>query len=407
MKERKILLHLISTGRIKVVHMIALLSRFFIKAPVGSHEERTAYGILCGVVGILLNLILFGAKCFAGILSGSISIIADAFNNLSDALSSVVTLLGFKLSAMQPDREHPWGHGRYEYISGLIVSMLIILMGFELAKSAVNKILFPEPVVFSVIIAVILALSILVKLYMAFYNYNTGKKIGSAALKATATDSLGDTIATAVVLIATVLGNFTAFNIDGWCGTAVSLMVFVAGIRAAKETLSPLLGNPPSPELVQEITDLVLSYPEIEGIHDLMVHDYGPGRIIISLHAEVSDEHDMLDAHDIIDNIERQLNTTFRCTSVIHMDPIVTSDEHRNRLLSVTQGLMKEIHPDITVHDFRLVTGATHTNLIFDAVIPYSCDLSNAEIHHLITEKVAAIPDGTYYAVVCLEKSYV
>ncbi len=387
--------------------MISILSKFFIKAPKGSTEERTAYGILCGVVGIILNLLLFAAKCFAGVLSGSISIIADAFNNLSDALSSVVTLLGFKLSAMQPDREHPWGHGRYEYISGLIVSMLIILMGFELAKSAVNKIITPEPVVFSVMIIVILALSILVKLYMAFYNFKTGKRIGSAALKATATDSLGDTIATTVVLIAMILGSFTDFNIDGWCGTAVSLMVFIAGIRAAKETLSPLLGNPPSPELVQEITDLVLSYPEIVGVHDLMVHDYGPGRIIISLHAEVSCEHDMLDAHDIIDNIERRLNTVFRCTSSIHMDPIATNDEQRNRLFAVTQELVREIHPDITVHDFRIVVGATHTNLIFDAVIPYTCTVSNAEIQHLIHEKVAAIPDGTYYAVVCLEKSYV
>lgn len=384
--------------------MISLLAGIFIKDKKGD-DLRTAYGMLCGIVGIILNIIMFVIKFFAGILSGAISITADSFNNLSDALSSVITLLGFKLSAMKPDAEHPFGHGRYEYIAGLIVSMFIILMGAELAQSTTDKILHPDNIEFSIVIAVILSLSILIKLYMSFYNKQIAAKIDSAALKATASDSLSDAIATTVVLAATIISRFSGVNIDGWCGVAVAVMIIITGIKSARDTINPLLGTPPSPELVNEIKELVMSYPEIIGIHDLMVHDYGPGRFTISLHAEVSEKGNMLEMHDTIDNIERNLNEKFKCISVIHMDPIVSDDENVNHLRMLTADIVREIDKNITIHDFRIVSGQSHTNLIYDAIIPYDCKLTNSEIAALIKEKTAQLP-GNYYAVVRLEKAF-
>jgi len=384
--------------------LISIIAKFFLKTKSGE-ELRTAYGVICGIVGIILNILMFVFKFAAGMISGSISITADSFNNLSDALSSVVTLLGFKLSSAKPDAEHPFGHGRYEYIAGFIVSILILLMGFELSKSAFNKILQPESVEFSIIIIVILAVSILIKLYIAYYNTKTSKLIDSAALKATAADSLSDAVATTVVLAATLIGRFTSFNIDGWCGAAVAVMVIITGIKSARETISPLLGNPPSPELVNSISSLVLSYPEIIGIHDLIVHDYGPGRFIISLHAEVSDKDDMLSIHDVIDNIEKELSKTFNCVSIIHMDPIASDDIDLIQTKALVAEMMQQIHPDITIHDFRMVVGKTHTNLIYDAIIPFGCKLSNSEIMAKIKEQTSKLP-GNYYAVVNLEKSF-
>ncbi len=283
--------------------MIRLLSKIFIRNrdDVENPEVRTAYGILCGAVGILLNLLLFAGKFFAGTLSGSIAITADAFNNLSDAGSSVITLMGFRLGGQKPDSEHPFGHGRIEYLSGLLVSMFIILMGFELARTSVGKILHPVPVEFSWVSVGILTASICVKLYMCYYNRTVGKRIRSTAMRATAMDSLSDSAATSAVLIATLAGRFAGVMIDGWCGILVALFIIWSGLGSGRDTLDPLLGQPPSAEFVSDIRDIVMAHPDILGIHDLIVHDYGPGRRMISLHAEVPASENVLDIHDEID----------------------------------------------------------------------------------------------------------
>ena len=314
--------------------MISVLARLFIMDHQNYHSPavRRAYGILCGIVGISLNVLLFVLKLFAGAITGAISITADAFNNLSDAGSSIISLIGFKLSGTKPDSEHPFGHGRIEYISGLIVSMVILLMGFELAVSSVKKIITPETIEFSYISMGILILSIIVKLYMAFYNRATDKKINSPSLRATSTDSLSDCISTLVILASMIIFHVWNVNIDAWCGLFVSVLIFTGGLKAAKDTISPLLGQPPSQELVDKIHSIVMSYKEILGIHDLVVHDYGPGRLMISLHAEVSASADMVETHDVIDNIERHLSSELGCEAVIHMDPVLNNDKTTTEL---------------------------------------------------------------------------
>lgn len=388
--------------------MINLLARRFIRDcdNVTDAGVRRAYGVLCGLVGIALNLLLFAGKALAGILSGSIAITADAFNNLSDAGSSVVTLLGFKLAAQKPDQHHPFGHGRFEYISGLVVSMVILLMGVELAKSSLDKIFHPEAVVFSPLVAVILAASIAVKLYMAFYNRSVGKRIGSAAMAATATDSLSDCLATTAVLLSTLAGHVWGVKIDGWCGAVVACFILWAGFNAAKETVDPLLGQPPAPEFVKEVQAIVLSHPEIIGIHDLIVHDYGPGRRFLSLHAEVPASGDILVLHDVVDTAERELNASMGCLATIHMDPVVNDDGVTSEKRAEVAKRVKAIHPGITIHDFRMVPGHTHTNLIFDAVLPYDCPLSDQEAAEAIRRAVSEM-DEKCFAVVEVEKSYV
>ena len=388
--------------------MISLLAKKFIKnrEDVTSPAVRQAYGMLCGIVGIGFNVLLFALKLIAGTLSGSIAITADAFNNLSDAGASIVTLLGFKLAGQKPDPEHPFGHGRLEYISGLIVSMVILLMGIELAKSAVEKILHPEAVEFTLLTGGILLASILVKLYMYLYNRAVGKKIGSAAMEATAMDSLSDCAATAAVLAATLIGHFTSLQIDGWCGIVVAALVLWAGIQAARDTISPLLGQPPAPEFVQRIEEIVLSSPVVQGIHDLIVHDYGPGRVMISLHAEVPAHGDILALHDEIDNVEKELHDKLGCEAVIHMDPIVTDDETVNAAHQKIASLVRGIDEHISIHDFRMVTGPTHTNVIFDAVVPYGCTMSDREAEEKIRQAVHEL-DPHYFAIVQIDKSYV
>ncbi len=387
--------------------MITLLARWLIKNrnDVNDGEVRRKYGVLCGAAGIVLNLFLFAVKGMAGILSGSIAIAADAFNNLSDAGSSLITLVGFRLAGQKPDPQHPFGHGRFEYISGLLVSMLILLMGFELGKSSVEKILHPEEVAFDWLTAVILTVSIAVKIYMALYNRSVGKKIRSAAMLATMTDSLGDAVATAVVLAATAVGHFTGLNIDGYCGVAVALMIFIAGFRSARETISPLLGQPPEPEFVKSIEETVTKYPDVAGIHDLIVNDYGPGRKIVSLHAEVPANADIWEAHDMIDNIEQEITATLGCIAVIHMDPIKTDDETTLTMRKEIAEAVKSVHPGITIHDFRAVPGPTHTNVIFDAVLPFDSTLTEEEarekICKLISEKYDAVR-----AVIQIDRSY-
>ena len=386
--------------------MISLLARLFLK-PEGRDETalRKGYGILCGAVGIGLNILLFAGKFFAGTIAGSIAITADAFNNLSDAGSSFVTLLGFQLAGQKPDSDHPFGHGRIEYLSGLAVSMLIILMGFELAKSSLDKILHPAPVDSSWLVIAILCVSICVKLYMAFYNRSLGKKLNAPAMLATAADSLSDSIATTAVLIATLVGRFSGLMIDGWCGILVAAFILWSGFNAAKDTVNPLLGTPPTHEFVEQIKELVMAHPAIIGIHDLIVHDYGPGRVMISLHAEVSASGNVLDLHDEIDNVESELREKLGCEAVIHMDPIVTDDgvtgETRKRVAS----LVHCIDDEINIHDFRMVAGPSHTNVIFDAVVPYGFRLTDSEVEEKIKSAVRTL-DGNYFAVVKVERSY-
>ena len=331
---------------------------------------------------------------------------ADAFTNLSDAGSSVVTLLGFRLAGKKPDSDHPFGHGRMEYVSGLVVAGLILLMGAELAKTSVDKIAHPEAVTFSWLAAAILLVSIAVKLYMYMYNKAVGKKIGSAAMAATAADSLSDTAATAAVLLSMIVGKLANVQLDGWVGLVVALFILWSAVQAARDTISPLLGQAPDPALVREIEGLVMAHDTVVGVHDLVVHDYGPGRRIISLHAEVPADGQVLELHDVIDNIESELARKLHCEAVIHMDPVVVGDPVVAALREQTAALVKTIDPRITIHDFRMVPGKTHTNLIFDAVIPFDEQLTRPQVAQRICRLVEDM-DGHYRAVVKIENSYV
>ena len=387
--------------------MIELLAKWFIhhRDNTADGAVRRAYGTLCGAVGIGLNVLLFIGKFFAGRLSGSIAVTADAFNNLSDAGSSAVTLLGFRLAGKKPDPDHPFGHGRIEYISGLVVAGLILLMGVELAKSSFDKILHPEEVTFSTLALVILAVSVAAKLYMWHYNRRIGGKIRSAAMEATASDSLSDAAATSAVLLAMLIGRWTGLAVDGYVGMVVALFILFSAYKAAKETLSPLLGQAPDPELVQHIRDIVEEHDTVVGIHDLVVHDYGPGRQMVSLHAEVPASGDILQLHDVIDNIERELHEKLHVQAVIHMDPIVTDDETVDALRRQVAELVRQVEPRMTIHDLRVIRGTTHTNLVFDAVLPLDAAITPAEAGRRIREKVSEL-DGDYYAVVTVEHSF-
>ena len=386
--------------------MVTLLPRLLIR-PEGRDAAwlRKAYGVLCGAVGIFLNVLLFLGKLLAGSLAGSVAITADAFNNLSDAGSSAITLLGFQLAGQKADAHHPFGHGRVEYLSGLGVAVLILLMGWELLQSSLSKILHPAPVTASPLVIAILCVSIGVKLYMALYNWRLGKRLDSAAMRATATDSLCDSAATSAVLAATLVGHLTGKMIDGWAGLLVAGFILWSGAKAAKETIDPLLGIPPTREFVSRIRDLVMAHPQIIGIHDLIVHDYGPGRMMISLHAEVPANQDVLALHDEIDNVEKELREQLGCEAVIHMDPVVTDDGVTEETRRRVADLVRCIDDEITIHDFRMVAGPTHTNVIFDAVVPYHFRLSDQTVEEKIRTAVRTL-DGSYYAVVRVERSY-
>lgn len=388
--------------------MVTLLSKIFIKnrEDIKNPQIRLAYGMLCGAVGIFLNLCLFTGKFIAGTISHSIAITADAFNNLSDAGSSIITLIGFRMAGQKPDPDHPFGHGRIEYVSGLLVSVIILLMGLELLKSSVSKIIHPEELSFSPVVLIILLASILVKCYMFLYNNRLGKKLESAAMCATATDSLSDTLATTVVLIATLVAHFSGLAIDGWCGILVGLFICYAGFNAAKDTISPLLGQAPEKEFVQQVNDIVMAHEGIIGIHDLIVHNYGPGRVLISLHAEVPANGDILVLHDLIDTIEHELRDTLNCHAVIHMDPVQVGDEETTRLKLLVGSYLKELDPSLTMHDFRIVTGPTHTNLIFDVVTPYQFLMSDNELIAKISERIKQ-DNPNYFAVIEVDKKYV
>ena len=372
--------------------MVTLLAKLFIKKEKKEEQQiRKAYGTLCSILGIFLNVCLFAGKYIAGFMSGSIAIMADAFNNLSDAGSSFITLIGFVFAGKKPDSDHPFGHGRIEYLSGLGVAFLIMLMGVELGKSSFHKILHPEAVQLSAVSVGILIASILVKLYMAYYNSRIGKKISSKAMTATATDSMSDALSTTVVLLAMLFLHFTNINIDGWCGMVVALLILYAGFEAAKDTISPLLGQAPEQEFVNEIEEIVMAHEEVVGIHDLIVHDYGPGRVMISLHAEVPGDGDIFVLHDVIDLIERELEEKLHCDATIHMDPIDTNNEAVAQRKAEVVALIDAMEEELSIHDFRMVVGNTHTNLIFDVVVPVGYKKSEekltAEIEQRVQEK--------------------
>ena len=387
--------------------MLTFLSKLFIKNYTDTENPavRQSYGVLSGTVGILLNILLFAGKFFAGILSHSIAITADALNNLSDAASSVITLIGFKMAGQKPDADHPFGHGRIEYLSGLAVSAAILFMAFELLKSSISKFINPEPTVCNITIVIILICSIVIKLYMYLYNRSIGKKIRSEAVLATATDSLSDTLATSVVLIATIVSPFTAFPVDAVCGILVSIFIFYSGIMSAKDTLNPLLGQAPDPEFVKEIESLVLSYEDVLGIHDLIVHNYGPGRTMISLHAEVSAEGNILVLHDMVDNIERALKEKLHCDAVIHMDPICVNDPEVKELKTKVSSYLHSLDESLSLHDFRIVKGPTHTNIIFDILMPYNFKYTDTEILKLVTDYIKSL-DESYFAVINIDTKY-
>jgi len=387
--------------------MIGLLTRLFIHdwEKVNDPKVRQAYGTMGSAVGIGCNVILFAIKFFAGMVTGAVSVMADAFNNLSDAGSSVVTLIGFRMAGRPADPEHPFGHGRIEYLSGLFVAAAILLMGFELFQTSVDKILHPVMPEYTTGAFVILVISILLKFWLSRFNKTIGERISSEAMKAAAADSLSDCVSTATVLAGAVFAYLTNRNIDGIVGLFVAAFVFKAGIEAAKDTIQPLLGQAPDPELVQAVSEEVMKEELVLGIHDMIVHDYGPGRIMISLHAEVPYNEDLLKIHDVIDNIEMRVRAQYQCEITIHMDPVVTDDDEITEAKQMVKTIIEELNTEWKMHDFRMVRGETHTNLIFDVVIPTDQLRNAGEISAAIRRKIIE-KNPRYFAVIQVEQSY-
>ncbi len=366
---------------------------------------RERYGTLSGGVGTALNLLLFAAKLAAGVLTGAISVTADAFNNLSDAASSVVTLVGFRLAGRKADAGHPFGHGRIEYLAGLAVSLLILLVGVELGRSSLEKILSPEKTVLTALTAGILACSVAVKLWLAWFNGALSRRIRSDALAAAAADSRSDALATSAVLAGLGIARFSGLRLDGWLGALVALFILKTGLSAVRDTLDPLLGKPPEPEMVAEVERVILSHPPVRGVHDLVIHDYGPGRRMMSVHAEVPADADFVAVHDVIDHIERELQDKFHIEAVIHMDPVQTGNPLADELRELTAGLAAALDPALTIHDFRITAGPLHTNLIFDVVVPFGVSLSDDEVKRRLSEALRA-RDENYYAVIRVDHTY-
>lgn len=368
--------------------MSELLLRLFV--PKGSPDDpvvRTRCGLLSGITGIILNIILVAGKLTVGIIAGSVAIIADAINNFSDAASSVITLAGFKLAGQKPDKEHPFGHGRIEYVAGLIVSVLIIFMGFELAWSSIEKIITPEAAEFSYAAMGVLIAAILVKFWLFYFNRKIAKRINSPSIAATASDSISDVIATGVVLVALIAGQYTTFPIDGVAGAIVAIFIFKAGWGAVKTTQAPLLGRPMSKELADAIDKLALEHENILGIHDLIYHDYGPGRAIVSFHAEVPADGNLMETHEMIDHVEREIREKFGIEAVIHMDPIVV-DGDTEEMRTLVESVIKSIHPDASIHDLRIAEWDKIHNVYFDVIVPYGLDISDEEIEKRIKEQI-------------------
>ena len=387
------------------------MTNFLIKLFIKNHKNiedisvRGKYGILASVTGVIANFILCLIKLVFGLLSASVSIIADAFNNLSDAGSSIVTMIGFKLSDKKVDKDHPWGHGRMEYVTAFIVDILIIFVAFELFKSSLDKILNPTLPKFSYVVIIVLAVAILIKIWLFIFYKKIGNKIKSSALKATSIDSLTDSISTFVTLVSAVVALVYQVPIDGYAGILVAGFIMFTGLRAAKETIDLLLGEKPDPEFITEIYDFVGKYNQVVGIHDIMVHDYGPGRKTISFHAEVPSDNNILEAHDIIDQIERDLYDKYGYVVTIHLDPIVVDNEEINELKAFTENIVKNIDERFSIHDFRMTDGGKHKNLIFDLLVPHDLLINKSELADIVKDK---IKEGhpNYYAVITVENPY-
>lgn len=388
--------------------MTNLLIRLFIKnsEDISNDRVRSRFGVLGGIVGICTNLLLFTGKLIAGLLSNSISIIADAINNLSDASSSVITLFGFKMAGKPADKEHPFGHARFEYLSGLAVSIIILLIGFELGKTSIQKILHPEAVSFSLISVGVLIASMLLKLWQGIFYRTIGKRINSTALIASATDSLSDVISTGAVLVSAVIALFFDLQLDAYMGLAVAVFILYSGVKLVVQTINPILGEAPDHELVQSIEEKILSYQGVLGIHDLMVHSYGPNRFFASVHVEVSAKEDIMLSHDLIDNIEREVGQQLGIQMVVHMDPIVLDDPQVDELRTFVKKVVSDIDGQITMHDFRAVQGPTHTNLIFDIVVPCGSKKNKDELVNEIAVRIKQ-RDERLFAVITVDSSYV
>ena len=385
--------------------MTALLLKLFVKDYKNSADPavRSSYGKLAGIVGIVCNLLLFAGKLTVGILAGAVSVTADAVNNLSDATSSLVTLLGFKLAERPADEEHPYGHARIEYLSGLAVAGLILVIGVELVKSSFDKILHPQSVELSVLTVAVLAGSILVKLWMSLFCGSLGKRIDSTALKATAADSRNDVISTAAVLLGLLLSRYFGWMIDGYIGMAVALFIIWSGCCIAKETIDPLLGKQADAQLSGQLSELILSHDLILGVHDLMVHDYGPGQRFASVHAEMNAAEDPMLCHDVIDDIERDAMRELKVHLVIHYDPVVTDDERLNSLRTRVAQIVKAYDESLSIHDFRMVQGPGHTNLIFDVALPFSLKAQKAQIREVIDCELAK-ESTRFYTVITFDE---
>lgn len=388
--------------------MIDFLIKKFIKnyENVSDRNVREQYGVLSGSLGIFCNLFLFILKLVIGMIMNSIAIISDAFNNLSDMASSAVTIISSKMSNRQADREHPYGHGRIEYISTMIVSFIIILVGIELLKTSVDKIFNPEALQFSPILLIILCVSVLVKVWMYSYNKFIGEKINSSVMKTTAVDSLNDCISTGAVIFSVLIGRFIAFPVDGIMGVLVSILIIYAGINVAKEIIGRLIGEPPSRELIKQITDFVMSADGVVGVHDFMAHDYGPGVVIASLHAEVPDNVNIVKIHEVIDDLEKSVLEKFGVLLVIHMDPISLNCEKTNNARDMVNNIVTEINPKFSIHDFRMVDGENSINLIFDLVVPIEMKASERKAVLDILEEKIKSKDKRYNVVVQIDNSY-
>lgn len=387
--------------------MTKFLIQKFIKNPddINNLKVRRNYGTLSSVVGIICNVFLFILKYIMGTLSGSISVVSDAFNNLSDSAGCMVTLLGYKLASKPADKDHPFGHGRMEYLTALTIAVLILIVAFELFRNSVNKIIHPEKLTFSLIVLISLLVSILIKLWMSFFNAFLGKKINSSVMLAAAKDSRTDVIATSATCIAVISSLYTNLPVDGIMGLVVSLFIFKSGIDIVKDTVYNLLGKPVDSDIVYAIKEMVGESDKIIGIHDLVVHNYGPGNMIGSLHAEVKSNEDFVFVHDMIDELERRIHRELNILMTIHMDPIETDNEQVNLSLDMIRNIILDIDPCLQIHDFRLVAGDTHTNLIFDIVVPYDCKYNNDDIKELIDKQLDKMEDN-YYTVITFDREY-
>ncbi len=387
--------------------MINLLIKKFVRnyEDIKNPIVRESYGKFSSILGIICNVLLCTSKILVGLIFNSVSITADGINNLSDAGSSVITLIGFKLASKPADKDHPFGHARIEYIAGLIVSFIILLLGVELIKTSFAKIISPEPLDFSIIMVVVLILSILVKLFMYFANINLSKRITSATIKATAKDSLNDVIATSAVLASVIISKLTNLQLDGYIGMLVAVFIIFSGIEILKEILNPLLGEPPSKDLVNTVVKKIMSYDGVINIHDLVIHNYGANKYFATVHVEVSYKEDILESHDMIDNIERDFLSDMGINLVVHLDPVVTDDEETNNIKKEVLAIIKNLGDDYSMHDFRIVKGSTHTNIIFDVVAPTECKIQSKELIYNISKEIKKLNE-TYYPIIVIDYNY-